>query len=118
MRRMMMQERSQEPALVVKTGAEAITFDRITVDPEVMGGIPCIGGFLRLSKLVEMITDGMSHQEILAEFPLLEAEDIEQGLDYAALVIKAFLLSPSIPNRFEHPAWARKLPAKPLTPAP
>lgn len=60
-----------------------------------MGGIPCIGSLpMRISTLVEMTVDGMSYQEILDQFLFLEAEDIEQGLEYAARAILRFLTLP------------------------
>lgn len=69
--------------------------DRVTVDPEVMGGVPCIGGLrIPVSTVVEMTVDGMSYQEIIDEVPLLEAEDIEQGLEYAARAIHRSLARP------------------------
>lgn len=62
------------------------------MNPEVMGGAPCIGGLpITVSTLVMMITEGMSYKQILDEVPLLEAEDIDQGLQYAARAIHRFL---------------------------
>jgi uncharacterized protein (DUF433 family) len=60
-------------------------FDRITVDPARLGGKPCIRG-LRLSvgMVVEMVAAGKSIEDILAEYPYLEAEDIRQALAYSA----------------------------------
>jgi len=60
-------------------------FERITYDPHVMGGKPCIRG-LRVSvgTVVGLVAAGHSNQEILALYPYLEAEDIPASLSYAA----------------------------------
>jgi uncharacterized protein (DUF433 family) len=63
--------------------------DRITADPEKMGGVPCIRGLrIPVSMIVGMIADGMSRDEILDDYPDLEAEDISQALRYAAYLAK------------------------------
>ena len=60
--------------------------DRITVNPEVMGGRPCIRGMrVTVGMIVGMLAEGHSKQEILKLYPYLEAEDIAQALSYAAL---------------------------------
>jgi uncharacterized protein (DUF433 family) len=60
-------------------------FDRITFDPQVMGGRACIRGYrLTVSFLVTLVANGMGNDEILKEYPELEAEDIRQALQYAA----------------------------------
>lgn len=60
-----------------------------------MGGVPCIGGFpVPVSTVVEMTVEGMSYHEILEKIPLLEAADIDQGLEYAARAIRRFLALP------------------------
>ena len=62
-----------------------MSFDRITTDVDTMGGVPCIRGLrMPVATVVGMIADGMSVDEILGEFPYLEAEDIRQALRYAA----------------------------------
>lgn len=60
-------------------------FDRITVDPERLGGKPCIRG-LRISvgMVVQMVAAGKAPEVITAEYPYLEAEDIRQALAYSA----------------------------------
>ena len=61
---------------------------RITSDPKIFGGKPIVRG-MRIS--VEMILDlmgqGMSEQEILSEYPLLEKEDLTACLRYARAVV-------------------------------
>lgn len=59
--------------------------DRITTDPDVMGGKACIRGMrVTVGTLVGLLAAGRSHDEILAAYPYLEREDIEQSLAYAA----------------------------------
>ncbi len=66
-----------------------MTFERITVDPAQMGGVPCIRGMrIPVATVVGMVADGMTAAEILAAFPDLEAEDIQEGLRYAAEAVQ------------------------------
>src|SRR5260370_40154272 len=59
--------------------------DRITQDPEVMGGKPCIRGMrVTVGMIVGQIGAGHSIEEVLAEYPYLEREDMLQALRYAA----------------------------------
>jgi uncharacterized protein (DUF433 family) len=61
------------------------TFDRISHDPTVMGGKPCIRGMrVTVGMVVEQVSAGVSFDEILAAYPYLEREDILQSLKYAA----------------------------------
>lgn len=62
-----------------------MTFDRITFDPNLMGGRACIRGMrITVSLVLNLVANGMSSDEILVEYPDLEAEDIQQSLRYAA----------------------------------
>jgi len=59
--------------------------DRITRNPEVMGGKPCLRGMrVTVGTLVGLVASGRSNTEILAAYPYLEEEDIRQALAYAA----------------------------------
>jgi uncharacterized protein (DUF433 family) len=59
--------------------------DRITLDPSVMGGKPCIRGMrITVGTIVGLLAAGRSREEILKAYPYLEAEDIDQALAYAA----------------------------------
>jgi len=59
--------------------------DRITFDPNVMGGRACIRDTrVPVSLVVNLVADDMSREEILDAYPYLEAEDIRQALQYAA----------------------------------
>lgn len=60
-------------------------FDRITFDPNVMGGRACVRGMrITVSLILNLIANGMTAQEIVQEYEYLESEDIRQVLAYAA----------------------------------
>jgi uncharacterized protein (DUF433 family) len=62
-----------------------MTVGRITVDPTVMDGQPCIRGLrFPVVTVLRMVAGGMTVEEILAEHPDLEAEDVPAALNYAA----------------------------------
>ncbi len=62
--------------------------DRITVDPKVMGGQACIRGLrIPVSIVIRLIAAGQSTEEILADYPELEENDIRQALEYAAWIV-------------------------------
>ncbi len=64
-------------------------YDRITTNPDVMGGLPCIRGLrMPVATVVGMVADGMSVAEILDDFSDLEAEDVAQALRYAAAAVR------------------------------
>ena len=64
-------------------------FTRITVEPDKMGGMPCIRGLrIPVATVVGMVADGMSEEEILKAYPDLETEDLHQSLRYAAEAVK------------------------------
>ena len=59
--------------------------NRITLDPEVMGGKPCIRGLrITVGTIVGLIAAGRTSDEILAAYPYLEEADIREALAYAA----------------------------------
>ncbi len=59
--------------------------DRITSDPAKCGGKPCIRGMrIRVADVLEMLAANISHEQILTDFPDLEAEDIQACLQFAA----------------------------------
>ncbi|MGB9698118.1 MAG: DUF433 domain-containing protein [Thermodesulfobacteriota bacterium] len=61
------------------------TLDRITFNPEVMGGKPCIRGLrVTVGTIVGLLSAGRTREEILKLYPYLEPEDIDQALAYAA----------------------------------
>ncbi len=60
-------------------------FDRITFDTARMGGKPCIRNLrVTVGTVVGLIASGMAAEEILEDYPYLEAEDVRQALLYAA----------------------------------
>ena len=60
-------------------------FDRITLDPLVMGGKPCIRGMrVTAGMIVGQIGSGTSVEQLLSDYPYLEREDVMQALQYAA----------------------------------
>ncbi len=60
-------------------------FQRIQVNPTVMGGKPCIRGMrITVATIVDMIAYGYSTERILQAYPILEAKDIEEAIRYAA----------------------------------
>lgn len=63
----------------------ASRLDRITTNPEILGGRPCIRGMrVRVKDILDMLADGASRSDILTDFPYLEEEDISAALEYAA----------------------------------
>jgi uncharacterized protein (DUF433 family) len=59
--------------------------DRITHDPAVMGGRPCIRGLrVTVGTIVGMLAAGQTEAEILAAYPYLEPGDVQAALSYAA----------------------------------
>lgn len=66
-----------------------MTFDRITVRAEQVGGVPCIRSLrIPVATVVGMIADGMTTDEILTAYPDLEAADVEEALRYAAQAVQ------------------------------
>ncbi len=66
-----------------------MTFSRISVRPDQMGGVPCIRGLrIPVATVVGMIADGMTEAEILKAYPDLELEDIREALRYAAEAVR------------------------------
>jgi uncharacterized protein (DUF433 family) len=66
-----------------------MTFERITIDPEKMGGVPCIRDLrMPVATVVAMVAEGMTDDEILVAHPDLEREDIREALLYAAEAVK------------------------------
>jgi uncharacterized protein (DUF433 family) len=62
-----------------------MNLDRITFDPKVMGGKPCIRGLrVTVGTIVGLLASGYSSEKILDLYPYLEEEDIRQALSYAA----------------------------------
>jgi uncharacterized protein (DUF433 family) len=68
---------------------KSMSFTRITVRADQMGGVPCIRGLrIPIATVVGMVADGMSGPEILAAYPDLEAEDVREAMCYAAEAVR------------------------------
>ena len=71
--------------------ARRLELDRITADPAVLGGKPCLRGLrFSVSQIVDLVAEGMTADDIVAEFPPLEAEDVRQALRYAVVTPRDF----------------------------
>ena len=61
--------------------------ERITFDPNVMAGRPCLRGTrVPVSVVLKLLAGGMTRAQILADYPYLESADIDQSIEYAALL--------------------------------
>ena len=70
---------------------------RITIDPDIRGGKPCIRGMrITVYDNLGYLASGMSQEEILADFPYLEVEDIRASLAFAADFERRFVSEPSL----------------------
>jgi uncharacterized protein (DUF433 family) len=59
-------------------------FDRITFDPNIMGGRACIRGMrITVALILNLVANGMTIEEIIRAYPYLEPEDVQQSLHYA-----------------------------------
>ncbi len=60
-------------------------FDRMTADPTILGGKPCIKGTrITVGFLLELLAQGASREDILKAYPHLSPEDLEEAVRYAA----------------------------------
>lgn len=65
-----------------------MAFDRITIDHRIMAGVPCIRGTrIPVATVVGLVAEGATSEEILADYPQLAREDIEEALRYAAAAV-------------------------------
>ena len=72
-------------ALELKVTPVAKLANRITVDPEQCCGRPCIRGMrIRVTDVLQLLSNGLTSQQVLEELPDLETEDIQACLDYAS----------------------------------
>ena len=82
--------RATDDGIVV---AAMTAIDRITVNPDVCGGRPCVRGLrIRVKDVLDLLAAGASREEILADYPDLENEDITAVLEFAA-------------RQNNHPVW-------------
>jgi uncharacterized protein (DUF433 family) len=70
---------------VIRYTVSMVRFERITIDPEVMGGKPCIRGMrVTVGMIVEALAAGRTIQDLLADFPYLVENDIREALSFVA----------------------------------
>ncbi|HEY1706871.1 MAG TPA: DUF433 domain-containing protein [Rhizomicrobium sp.] len=75
-------------AMVRKSGSGAAQNTRITTDPDVCGGRPCIRGMrIRVSDVLDLLAAGNERSTILADYPYLEDGDIDAALAYASRAV-------------------------------
>ncbi|HEX3944188.1 MAG TPA: DUF433 domain-containing protein [Rhizomicrobium sp.] len=73
-------------------------FERITIDPNQMGGVPCIRHLrIPVATVVGMVADGMTEAEILGAYPDLLSEDVREALKYAADAVRERELPITVP---------------------
>ena len=73
-----------------------MTFTRITVNPQQMGGVPCIRGLrIPVATIVSLIAEGQSEREILDAYPDLTTDDIHEALRFAAEAVRERVLPPA-----------------------
>ena len=74
-------------------------FERITINPQQMSGVPCIRGLrIPVATVVGMVADGMTNQEILDAYPDLEPDDIREALYFAAEAVRERAIPLVIPK--------------------
>jgi uncharacterized protein (DUF433 family) len=62
-----------------------VNFERITVDPAQMGGVPCVRHLrIPVATVLRLLAGGLSEREIIAEYPDLRTEDVRECLRFAA----------------------------------
>lgn len=60
-------------------------FERITIDPKILSGQPCIRGMrIPVHQILDLIAAGKSFNDIISDYPYLELEDIKQSIEFAA----------------------------------
>jgi uncharacterized protein (DUF433 family) len=74
-------------------------FDRITFNPQVMGGRACIRHMrVTVSLILNLFANGMTGDEIITAYPYLEPEDIQQALQYGAWLAEESVFSLAFPG--------------------
>ena len=68
--------------------SSGVSFERITVDPKQMAGVPCIRGLrITVSMVLGQLAAGRSSEQLLEDHPYLEREDVTAALEYAAAIV-------------------------------
>ncbi len=75
--------------LLTRDIVRGMKLDRITINPEVCFGKPCIRGMrVPVHLIVDLVAAGKTTQQILEDYPYLEEEDVKQSLAYAAALTR------------------------------
>lgn len=86
---------STRPEMGAEWGRSMFGFDRITADANILGGKACIRGMrISVALVVNLVANGMNVEEIIAEYPDLEPEDVHQALKYAAWTVEDTIYVP------------------------
>jgi len=65
-----------------------VSFERITIDPDKMGGVPCIRDLrMTVGMVLGQLAGGRTVDQVLADYPYLEREDVMVALEYAAAIV-------------------------------
>jgi len=65
-----------------------MAFERITVDPDRMGGVPCIRDLrVTVSMVLGQLAGGRTIEEVLTDYPYLERQDVLAALEYASVAV-------------------------------
>jgi uncharacterized protein (DUF433 family) len=72
----------------ISVRSSAMAFERITVDPAQMGGVPCLRGLrVTVSMVLGQLAGGRTLEQLLEDYPYLEREDVTAALEYAAAIV-------------------------------
>jgi uncharacterized protein (DUF433 family) len=90
-----------------------MTFERITTEPDKVGGVACIPGLrIPVATVAGMVAECMSVEQILADHPDLEAEDVREALRFAAAAVREADSPSEIPTTIITPCRARPVRAR------
>ena len=74
---------------IIRHPEATMPFTRITIDPQRMGGVPCIRNLrIPVATVVDMVAEGMEPAEIVKAYPDLEPDDIRDALRFAAEAVR------------------------------
>jgi len=79
-----------QPTLSISPSVRSsgMAFERITVDPAQMGGVPCIRGLrVTVSLVLAQLAAGRTRDQLLEDYPYLERDDVTAALEYAAAIV-------------------------------
>lgn len=86
-------------------------FERITINPDQMGGQPCIRGLrIPVTRVVAMVADGTNPDEVVAALPDLSTEDTSETLHYAAAAVQERISASALGPSARLVPWDRRSP--------